>query len=68
MVPLAAAHLRDADPFIRRLLEANKNDFRRQRPLFLAASALAEGAPVREKTRQAVLDGLSFLARALGTG
>ncbi len=66
VVPLAAARLGDVDPFIRRLLKANRNDFRRQRPLFLAAAALAEGAAVREKTRQAVLDGLAFLARTRG--
>ncbi|HXF68662.1 MAG TPA: twin-arginine translocase subunit TatC [Thermoflexus sp.] len=63
VIPLAAARLEDADTFVQHLLKANRNDFWRQRPLRIAATALAEGASVREETWQAILDDLAIVAR-----
>lgn len=64
VIPLALALWGgDVTPLVERLLEANRNDFRQQRPLFLAATALAEGARAGAETRQAILESLTFLAR-----
>ena len=64
VVALAGARLKDATPLLERLLAANANDVWRQRPLFLAAAALAEGARAGQKVRRQVVDGLEDRIRA----
>jgi len=63
VIPLALAHLEDATFLLEQLLEANAQDEGRERPLFRAAAALAEGAEAGEAARHRVVDGLEYLAR-----
>ena len=63
VIPLVLAHLGNAMPLLERLLAANAEDEGRQRPLFWAATALAEGAKAAEVVRRQVVDGLEHLAR-----
>jgi len=63
VIPLALAQLKDATLLLERLLEANAEDEDRQRPLFLAAAALAEGAVAGEAVRRRVVDELEHLVR-----
>jgi hypothetical protein len=65
VIPLTLTHLPgvQATALVQRLLAANAGDEDRQRPLFLAAAALAEGAEVAEAPRRRVVDGLLSLAR-----
>jgi len=63
VIPLALAHLGDAMSLLARLLAANAEDAARQRPLFLAAAALAEGASGSEALRRQVVDGLEHQIR-----
>jgi hypothetical protein len=52
-----------ATTMVKRLLKVNKKDKDRQRPLFLAAAALAEGAEVADAPHRQVVDALLDLAR-----
>ncbi len=65
VIPLTLAHLEDATPLVARLLEANTRDKDRQRPLFRAAAAIADGANVAEDVKRRVIDGLAHLARTM---
>jgi len=63
VIPLSMAHLQDATPLVECLLDGNDNDEGQQRPLFVAAAALADGAPMTADTHRRVLRGLDHLAR-----
>ncbi len=63
VIPLTLAHLRDATPLIKQLLRANAGDKDRQRPLFRAAAAIADGATVAELVKERVIKALIYLAR-----
>ena len=67
-IPLTLAHLpgKQATALVERLLAANENDEDQQRPLFLAAATLAEGAEVAAATHRRVVDGLLYLAHTRG--
>jgi len=64
VIPLTVAHLSaaQATSLVERLLAANEGDEDRQRLLFLAAAALAEGAEVADAPHQQVVDALLDLA------
>jgi tetratricopeptide (TPR) repeat protein len=68
VIPLTLAHLSRAQStiLVKRLLLANEGDKDRQRPLFLTAAALAEGAEVADALHRQVVDGLVRLARTKG--
>ncbi|HEC36112.1 MAG TPA: hypothetical protein ENI39_06210 [Anaerolineae bacterium] len=63
IIPWALAYLREASFLLEQLLEENASDPSLQRPLFLAAAALSEGASVSPPIRLRVLKGLDYLAR-----
>jgi hypothetical protein len=65
VIPLTLAHLPEAQATtsVEYLLAANAGDEDRQRPLFLAAAALAEGAEVAHTPHRRVVDALLNLAR-----
>ena len=65
VISLTLAHLAEAQAttLVKRLLKANKRDKAQQRPLFLAAAALADGAEVNDSPRRRVVDALYKLAR-----
>jgi predicted Zn-dependent protease len=65
VIPLTLACLPEvqATNLGKRLLKANKKDKDRQRPLFVVAIALAEGAEVTDARRWQVVDALLRLAR-----
>ncbi len=68
VIPLTLAHLSraQATALVEQLLAANAGDEDRQRPLFLAAAALAEGAEVADGPHRQVVDGLLGIARTRG--
>jgi hypothetical protein len=65
VVPLTLAHLSGARAtnLVGRLLAANEGDEDQQRPLFLAAAALVEGAEVADAPHRSVVDAFLSLAR-----
>ena len=65
LTSLVLAHLPGAlaTTLVERLLAANAGDEDRQRPLFLAAAALAEGAEVADAPHRRVVDALLNLAK-----
>jgi hypothetical protein len=63
VIPLALAHLEDPTPLLERLLEANAQDEDRQRPLFLAAATLSDGASGTEAQHRQMVDSLENLIR-----
>jgi hypothetical protein len=65
VISLTLAHLSvaQATTLVERLLAANEDDEDLQRPLFLAAAALAEGTEVADAPHRQVVDALLDLAR-----
>jgi len=68
LTSLVLAHLPGAlaTTLVERLLAANAGDEDRQRPLFLAAAALAEGAEVADGSHRRVVDRLLWIAKTWG--